>query len=528
MKKPEFFHLTIVLSFLFIMSCTDSKKESASLTKSAISQAKKPNIIYILADDLGFGELGVYGQEKIETPHIDALANTGMLFTQHYSAAPVCAPARYMLLTGEHSGTAYIRGNDAWSERGDVWDYAAMEQDSTLEGQRALPADTQIFPQQLQKVGYVTGAFGKWGLGAPQTNSIPTKMGFDFFYGFNCQRQAHNYFPQHLYKNENRVYLENAIPPPHKAIPDAFDQSDSNSYIPYRGKEYAPSLIFDELISFIDGAGQSPFFIYWATPLPHTALQAPQRWIDYYHNKFGKEEPYTGPAYYPSQYPRATYAAMISYLDENVGKLVNHLKKSGNYNNTLIIFTSDNGPTYTGGVDPVYFKSAAPFEGEYGRGKGFLYEGGIRVPMIASWPAKIEPGTKNTLPSTHYDVAATLGDLTGFKMPQSTDGISFLPTLIGKPQPQTHEFLYWEFPETGGQIAIRLGKWKLVRMNLKEQEGSTLELYDLEEDPREVNNVAHENPDVLKEMEEIFKREHRTPEVKTFSIPKLEEGLFTE
>ncbi len=506
---------------MFFLGCSPKKGDEPSTVA--------PNIIYILADDLGYGELGVYGQELIETPNLDALARNGMLFTQHYSSAPVCAPARYMLLTGQHSGHAYIRGNEEWGERGEVWDYRAMARDSSLEGQRPMPENTVTLPMMLKESGYVTGMVGKWGLGAPHTQSIPTKMGFDFFYGYNCQRQAHTYYPLHLYHNENRIHLPNDTVPPHTPMEPGLDPLDADSYRPYNQEAYAPDLIFRALTEFVEEHKETPFFLYWATPLPHVAIQAPERWVAYYQEKFGKEEPYLadkGFGYFPHKSPRAGYAAMISYLDENVGKLIEQLKKEGIYENTLIIFTSDNGPTYAGGVDPEWFQSAKPFQGVYGRGKGFVYEGGIRVPMIASWPGKIKAGTKSDHISIHYDVMGTMAELVGFDAPAGNDGISFLPTLLGEKKQKDHEYLLWEFPEYDGQLAIRMGNYKLVRQHLKAGKGEpTLELYNLETDPMEENNIADENPDLLKKAAKIFEKEHRQAEIEKFRIPLLEKGL---
>lgn len=511
---------------LFLFSCGNQQKKEISKQ----GQKPKPNIIYILADDMGYGELGVYGQEKIETPNIDALADNGMTFSQHYTGAPVCAPARYMLLTGKHSGHAYIRGNDEWSERGDVWNYKAVIQDSTLEGQRPIPENTILFPELLQERGYRTGMIGKWGMGAPHTNSIPTKMGFDFFFGYNGQRQAHTYYPVHLYKNENRVYLDNDTIAPNTKLAAGADPLDRESYKNYSLNEYGPDLMFDAMSNFITKNKDQPFFFYWATPIPHAALQAPKRWVDYYVEKFGDEEPYLGDkGYFPIRYPRATYAAMISYLDENVGKLVDQLKEEGIYENTIIIFTSDNGPTFNGGSDSSWFESAKPFKSEWGRGKGFVYEGGIRVPMIASWPGHIKPGTKTDHISAQYDVLATLADLTGFQEPKGTDGISFLPTVLGKEdQQKEHEFLFWEYPEYGGQVAIRMDDWKLIRRNLKNKEEPTLELYNLKYDPGETENLAASHPELLKKAAAIFEKEHQNADIERFRIPSIENGLLPE
>jgi arylsulfatase len=489
----------------------------------------RPNIIYILADDLGYGELGAYGQSKIETPNIDALAREGMRFTDHYSSAPVCAPARYMLLTGQHAGHAYIRNNDEGKARGEVWNYRAMLRDSILEGQRAMPSDTRTLAHHLQAQGYATGVVGKWGLGRPGSESTPNKMGFDFFFGYNCQRQAHTYYPVHLYKNESRVYLRNDTVAPHTPLPEGADPYAPASYAPYQLKDYAPDVMFEEMMGFVEQQQKDqPFFLYWATPIPHVALQAPQRWVDYYVEKFGDELPYTGKGYFPSRYPRATYAAMISYLDENVGKLVAHLKATGQYDNTLIVFTSDNGPTFAGGADPVFFDSAAPFEGTKGRGKAYLYEGGIRVPMIATWLGHIPAGTTAAHPSAHYDFLATVADLLEFEVEEGTDGISFLPTLLQEGLQPEHEALIWAFPGYGGQAAVRMGDWKLLRRHLIDEESPTLELYHLGKDPAEQENIATDHPAVVQQMAALFDKKYRPSDMEKHRILAVEEGLLTE
>ena len=488
---------------------------------AARTEADPPNIIYILADDLGYGDLGVYGQEKIETPNLDALARDGMRFTQHYAGAPVCAPSRCVLLTGQHTGHAYVRGNDEWKARGDVWDYMAMFNDSTLEGQRPLPADMVTLPKLLQSAGYATGMTGKWGLGAPNTASIPTTMGFDYFYGYNCQRQAHTYFPLHLYENERRVYLPNDTIPPKTKLPEGADPYDMTNYAPFMLEAYAPDRMFEKMTEFVASQPDQPFFFYWATPIPHVPLQAPARWVDYYVKKFGDEEPYLAErSYFPHRYPHAAYAAMVSYLDEQVGKLVSQLKASGQYDNTLIIFTSDNGPSFNGGTDSPWFNSGGPFPSEKGRGKGSVYEGGIRVPMIATWPGHIAAGSTTDHMSAFYDVMPTLAELAGVAVPDDSDGISFLPTLLGTEQQSTHEFLYWEFPAYQGQLAIRMGDWKFIRREL-ESENPTLELYNLAADLEETNNVATDHPEVVDEAVTIFKREHTEAALERFRIPDI-------
>jgi len=493
--------LLICLSALLIVSGSscENKKEKIN---------KKPNVIYILADDLGYSELGVYGQKKIETPNIDQLAREGMKFTQHYAGAPVCAPSRCVLLTGKHLGHSQVRGNDEWGSRGKVWDYKAMIADSTLEGQRPLHTGTVTIGRLLQQAGYKTAVVGKWGLGAPHTDGVPNRQGFDYFFGYNCQRMSHTYYPVHLWENYHRYHLSNDTVAPHTGFEKGADPYDIKSYSKYHLKEYSPDLMFNAITKFVDENKEGPFFLYWATPIPHAPLQAPKRWVDYYVKKFGDEKPYTGnKGYFPCRYPHATYAAMISYLDENVGKLVKQLKELGIYDNTLIIFTSDNGPTYNGGTDSPWFDSAHPFRSGYGKGKGFVYEGGIRVPMIAEWPGKIKPGSESDHISVFYDVLPTLCDIAGVEKPKDTDGISFMPVLLGDKQKE-HEYLYWEFPEYGGQIAVRMGKWKAVCENVKKKNNYTFELYDLEKDITELTDVAAEHPDIIAKVKEIVKAQH--------------------
>ncbi len=504
----------LIITSILSIGCTPKEKE-----------AVKPNIIYILADDLGYGELGVYGQQKIKTPNIDALAKNGMLFTQHYSGAPVCAPARAILLTGKHPGHVYIRGNDEWAERGDVWDYAKAVEDPNLEGQRPLPDDTRTLGHVLQEAGYKTALVGKWGLGAPLTESIPTKKGFDFFYGYNCQRQAHQLYPKHLWKNEEKVWLDNALVVPRTKLVEGADPNDPASYNIFTQKDYAPAMMQQEVLHFIEANKDQPFFMYYASPLPHLPLQVPTAYVERYVKEFGEEDPYVGDkGYFPTRYPHATYAGMITYLDDQVGEIVSKLKELGLYENTLIIFTSDNGPSYTGGVDAAYFNSAQPFANEYGRTKGFTYEGGIRVPMIAQWPDKINAGTRTDHLSSFWDVLATLANLTNSKVPQDTDGISFLPTLLSTGDQQQHEYLYWEFPEYEGQQAVRMGKWKGIRKEIKKG-NMTLELYDLEKDPSEKQDLASEYPDIIKKMESIMIKEHTPSTIDRFKMEALGDSL---
>jgi len=483
-------------------------------------EPQRPNIIYILADDLGYGEIGVFGQKLIETPNIDNLAKSGMIFTDHYSGAPVCAPARSVLLTGNHSGNTHIRANGEWSERGNVWSFKAMLEDPYLEGQRPLLDSITTVAQVLHDNGYKTGMVGKWGLGAPLTNSIPNKKGFDFFYGYNCQRQAHTYYPTHLWKNETRDLLDNYIVTKQEGL-DGLDPNEPESYSKYNQNDYAPTLMHKEALNFISRNQSAPFFLYYASPIPHLPLQAPKKWVNYYQKKFGKEIPYTGKSYYPNKTPRATYAAMISYLDEQVGELIEKLKEINQYENTLIIFTSDNGPSWVDHVDYKFFNSTGKFVNSRGTMKGSVSEGGIRVPMIASWPNKIKAGSKSNHISAFYDFFETACDVAGIDNEILTDGVSFYPEMIGGVQAK-HDYLYWEYPASGGLQAIRMGKWKGVRNNLFKNP-SKLKLFDLSYDEKELNDVSSKNPEIVKELEQKLKEAHSTPYLKEFIIPSLEQ-----
>lgn len=498
--------LVITVYSMILMSCDQPKDQ--------------PNIIYILADDLGYGELGVYGQKIIETPNLDALAKNGMMFTDHYSGSPVCAPARSVFMTGQHTGHTPIRGNDEWKERGDTWNYQAMFDDPYLEGQRPIPDSVITIAEVLKSAGYATGMVGKWGLGAPTTEGVPNKQGFDFFYGYNCQRQAHTLYPMHLWRNDERHILNNKNVAPHSNLTEGADPNDPASYGDFELSDYAPTLMHEEALRFLDENQKGPFFLYYASPIPHVPLQAPEKWVNYYRAKLGEEAPYTGKSYFPNQYPRATYAAMISYLDEQVGDLVNKLVEIGQYENTLIIFTSDNGPTYAGGADTPFFDSAKPFKAERGWAKGFVHEGGIRVPMIASWPGKIKYGSTSDHLSAFQDMMPTFAEVAGVDSPPNVDGISMLPTLMGKEQSDAHEYLYWEFPAYNGQQAVRMGNWKGIRKNIFKG-NMTIELYDLTRDIQEQYDLASVRPDIVKRMEKIMKRSHTPSNLNRFKFPQL-------
>lgn len=487
---------------------------SAGVT--AQPEEHKTNVIYILADDIGYGDIGCYGQKRIETPNIDKLAEQGIRFTQHYSGSAVSAPSRCSLMTGLHTGHAYIRGNDEMPERGEVWDYKAVLADSTLEGQRPLLPGTSTIASLLKQTGYETGCIGTWCLGYPGSTSTPLKMGFDFFYGYHCQRQAHDYYPAFLYRNDRREYLPNRLLSPNEKLDEGADPNQLAGYDKYISESYAPDLMFREVTSFINEKKDKPFFLYWPAPIAHVPLQAPVEWVDYYVRKFGDESPYLGDkGYFPCRYPRATYAAMISYLDEQIGKMVEQLKDLGIYENTLIIFTSDDGPTYNGGADSPWFESAHPFRSEKGWGKSCLREGGIRVPMVACWPEQIKPGQVSNHISAFWDVLPTICEITGSSF-SGTDGISFLPTLRSEKQ-QEHTCLYWELSEGSGSKALRMGRWKGFVSDVKKG-NDHIELYDLDNDPEERNDVSASFPEIVDLIRKSMEEAHVTPLVDKFKM----------
>lgn len=452
------------------------------------ASGRPPNVVFIMADDLGYGEVGCYGQDKIHTPSIDRIASEGMRFTQHYSGSPVCAPSRCVLLTGLHTGHAYIRDNDEWGERGDVW------HDPELEGQRPLPEGTFTLGHLFKNAGYVTGAIGKWGLGGPANSGEPNRQGFDHWYGYLCQRVAHNYYPTHLWRNGERDVLEgNEYYFPHQRLPDEANPRDPASYEAYKGQVYAPDVMAEEALSFIRNHAREPFFLYLPFTIPHAALQVPDDSLAEYSGSF-QDEPYLGErGYLPHPEPRAAYAAMVTRMDRDIGRILDLLEELGLAEDTLVIFTSDNGPTFNGGTDSEYFDSAAGLRGL----KTELYEGGIRVPMVARWPGRIPAGATSDLPSAFWDFMPTFADLLGQPLPGPTDGVSLLPTLRGGEGKQRHGYLYWEFQ---GMQAVRAGSWKAYRL----AGTGDFELYDLDQDRSETNNVAGENPEVVARIAKIM------------------------
>ena len=456
----------------------------------ASSDDRPPNVIIIFADDLGYGDVGSYGQTKIRTPNLDRLAEEGIRFTQHYSGSPVCAPSRATLLTGRHTGHTQIRGNH---ELGGF-------PDEEERGQMALREGSFTMAEMLREAGYATAVIGKWGLGGPGSEGVPNNHGFDSFYGYLDQKQAHNYYPSHLWRNTKWDTLRNGYFHPHQRL-----EEEPGDYSRFKGPDYAPDLMTEEAERFIRENAGRPFFLYLPYTIPHVALQVPDEELEAYDFP---ETPYLGEnGYLPHPTPRAAYAGMISRLDAYVGRIRVLIDELGLAENTLILFSSDNGPTDAGGADMEFFDSNGPLRG----GKRDVYEGGIRVPMIALWPGRIKGGAATDHVSANWDVMPTLADLTGARAPEDLDGISFLPTLLGGDQSE-HEYLYWEFHEGPGSQAVRLGEWKGVRLGGHRDPDAPIELYDLSTDIGEMSNVADRHPDIVARIDSIMRAAH-TPAV---------------
>ena len=445
----------------------------AGFYSTLTAQPKKPNIILILADDLGVGDLGVYGQQKIKTPQLDRLAKDGLQFNRFYTGTSVCAPSRSSLMTGQHTGHTPIRGNKA----------------TQPEGQWPLPEGTVTIAGLLKSAGYITGDFGKWGLGFVGTSGDPNRQGFDEFYGYNCQSLAHNYFPEHLWHNSSKVSLPNTTT---------------------QQTVYAAQLIHEKAQQFIQKNSKQPFFLFLSYTLPHAALQLPvnDSLLAHYIKVFD-EKPvavptgWQGKGYQPQAYPHAAYAAMVGRLDQYVGEVRKQVEALGIADNTLILFASDNGPHKEGGNDPVFFNSSAGLKGV----KRDLYEGGVRTPFIAWWPGTIKAGRRSDFTGAFWDLLPTFADLAGVKVSSLVDGISIVPELRNQPQ-KKHDYLYWEFHEQGGKQAVRMGDWKGIRLNAIARPDGPIELYDLRSDPAEQHNKAAAHPDITARIADIMKKEH--------------------
>lgn len=476
---------------------------------SKVDSSEKPNIILFVADDLGYGDLGVYGQDKIDTPNIDSLAKEGILFTNHYAGSSVCAPSRCILLTGMHAGHASIRYNNPWSERTRVFNAEVEYCDKYLEGQYPMNSSDITIAEVLKEYGYTTGMVGKWGLGAPISVSTPNKQGFDYFYGYNCQRQAHNLYPKYLWENGRKIKLRNSFHYPDSKFPIGTDVYDPEQYQNYKQKDYAPELMHKKALEFIENNSNAPFFLYYASPLPHPPLQIPPKYIEKYHKIFGDEKPYLGEETndIPCRYPRATYAAMVNMLDNQLGELIALLEEKSILENTIIIITSDNGPSLNG-VSP-FFNSAGSFSEEQGRIKSSLYEGGIRVPLIIFWRNKIKIKNKASHVCAAYDVFPTLLDCIGIHKNFNIDGVSLKPVLFNEAQ-QKHDYLYWELPigSYGEQRAVLKDGWKLIVNDIQRYGYENTELYLIEQDSLELTNLSKKYPNKVKELLSLIKKEH--------------------
>lgn len=415
--------------------------------------AAAPNIIFILADDLGYGDVGCYGQKQIATPHLDALAAGGMRFTQCYAGSTVCAPSRSVLMTGQHTGHTQVRGNALVPLR---------------------PEDVTV-AEVLKTAGYRTGLIGKWGLGEPESTGVPNRQGFDYFFGYLNQKHAHNYYPDHLWRNQEKV---------------AYPGNVVEKGVASKRTTYSHDLFMAEALKFVGEEQDKPFFLYLACTIPHANNEA---------GKLGMETPSDAP-YTDRAWPQAqkNHAAMITRLDADVGKLVKRLQELKLDERTIIFFTSDNGPHREGGGDPTFFRSSGPLRGI----KRSLTEGGIRVPMIVRWPGHIKPGQVSEQVWAFWDFLPTAAALAGTKPPTGIDGVSMLPALQGEPQ-TGHEFLYWEFHEGGFSQAVRMGDWKYIRRPYAKDPAP--ELYNLRTDLGEAKNVAAEQKDVVAKIEAYLK-----------------------
>ncbi len=484
----------------------------------ACSAGRPPNIVLIVADDLGYGDIGPYGQTKIRTPSLDRMALEGMRFTQHYAGNAVCAPSRCVLMTGLHPGHAFIRDNKKMPGATPT-DIGRPE----VEGQYPIPDSTPTLAEALKAAGYRTGGFGKWGLGGPGSVGDPLRQGFDRWYGYNCQSVAHNYYPTYLWDNSNAVDLPNPPFSSQDKLGPAENPRRPETYARFQGTAYSADLITEKALDFVRDNQTRPFFLFWATTVPHVPLQVPDDSLREYLGLWN-DPPYPGgKGYLPAFAPKAAYAAMITRMDREIGRMMTLIAELGLDENTLFVFVSDNGPlngTHQGlaGTDCAFFNS----NGGLRDGKGTLYEGGIRVPCIVRWKGTIAAGTSQHI-TGFEDWMPTLLDLAGAprRLPPGLDGISFAPTLLGKQQPE-RQFLYREFNGYTGQQSIRSGDWKAIRRNLlnKTRPNLSFELYNLAADPAETHDVADIHPEIVAKLAALMKTQH-TPSAE-FPFPALD------
>ncbi len=462
----------------------------------AQKSSSRPNIIYILADDLGYGDVGCYGQKYIKTPNIDRIAAEGIRFTDHYSGAPVCAPARCCLMTGKSSMHAYVRNN-----------FEIKGETESEHGQTPIPENTATLSKMMKQAGYETALIGKWGLGSMASSGSPIKQGFDFFFGYNDQNHAHNHYPYFVWRNNNQEFIEGNVMSVHPKI-DRTQPVGIDEYKKYMGLHYFVDMELDEAVKFINENRKKPFFLYLAFEVPHKALQVPDESLEMYNGVFD-EKPYDGKAgYTPHPRPLSAYAGMVTRLDSKIGILLRKLKELGLDDNTIVMFSSDNGPAGGGGLDSRFFNSSGGLRGM----KGQVWDGGIREPFVVRWPGKITPGKTSGHVSAQYDLMATLAEITGQKL-TNTDGISFLPTLLGQSEKQRqHEYLYWEFSSGGGQYAVRMGDWKGVRVGVSRNPDAGWQIFNLSTDPAETTDVAAQHPELVGKCKQIVSQ--RTPSQK--------------
>lgn len=449
------FKTYIFLSLAFLISCTEKFEKEL-----------KPNIIYILADDLGYGDLGCYGQKTIQTPEIDKMATEGIRFTDHYSGSTVCAPSRCTIMTGLHTGHARVRGNARVPLR---------------------PEDVTV-AELLQSAGYTTGLIGKWGLGEAETTGTPNKKGFDYFFGYLNQARAHNSYPDYLWENDDKVPLDNKV----EYIQNTYAKGVGS--VAREKNTHSHDLFTKEALQFIESNKDSSFFLYLAYTIPHANNEGiPMGQIGMEVSNLGIYKDKDWPE------PQKAHAAMITLLDKDVGKILKKLSSLNIDNRTLVIFTSDNGPHDEGGADHEFFNSNGSLKGM----KRELYEGGIRVPMIVRWPGKIKAGSQSDHISAFWDFLPTACDIAEITSPENIDGISFLPALIGDEQTE-HDYLYWEFMERNGRQGIRKGNWKAVKYDMSDNPDAPIQLYDLSVDIGEENDIASEHPKIVSEMEDLM------------------------
>ena len=492
-----------------------------SLYSNAANNSSKPNIIFILCDDMGYGDLGCYGQKYIQTPNLDRMAQEGMLFTQAYAGSPVSAPSRASLMTGQHTGHTHVRGNKEYWKNVPAVAYG-INKDFSVVGQEPYDEDHIILPEVMKKNGYITGVFGKWAGGYEGSCSTPDKRGVAEFYGYICQFQAHLYYPNFLnrYSKEEgdtgvvRIVMEDNI-----NYPMFGDDYKKRS-------QYSADLIHQKAMEWIDKQdGKQPFYGFFTYTLPHAELAQPNDSIlKGYKKHFFRDKTWggsEGSRYNAVEHTHAEFAGMITRLDSYVGEVLRKLKEKGLDDNTIVIFSSDNGPHEEGGADPEFFGRDGKLRGL----KRQCHEGGIRIPFIVRWPGRVSAGMVNDHQLAFYDVMPTFCELMGDKaFPKKYinkkikndcfDGISFASTLLGDDgKQQKHDFLYWEFHETD-QIGVRMGDWKLLVKK------GTPYLYDLSNDVHEDHNIAAAHPDIVKQMKEIIKREHRDSDIFPVTLPE--------